>query len=61
MWTRNRRPDSRYTGWDADGGFAEFATGPGRGFPHSLDRGDQALADLANGRPRGAGVLTVEA
>lgn len=34
----NLCPDSRYTGWDADGGYAEFATVPAA-FAHRLPRG----------------------
>jgi propanol-preferring alcohol dehydrogenase len=43
----NLCPDSRYTGWDADGGYAEFATVPA-GFAHRLPAGytDTELAPL---------------
>jgi propanol-preferring alcohol dehydrogenase len=43
----NLCPDSRYTGWDADGGYAEFATVPA-GFAHRLPDGytDTELAPL---------------
>lgn len=43
----NLCPDSRYTGWDADGGYAEFATVPA-GFAHRLPGGytDTELAPL---------------
>jgi propanol-preferring alcohol dehydrogenase len=34
----NLCPESRYTGWDADGGYAEFATVPAA-FAHRLPRG----------------------
>lgn len=48
--TRGREnlcPRSRYTGWDADGGYAEFATVPAA-FAHRLPRGytDTELAPL---------------
>jgi alcohol dehydrogenase, propanol-preferring len=43
----NLCPESRYTGWDADGGYAEFATVPA-GFAYSLPTGytDVELAPL---------------
>ena len=43
----NLCPQSRYTGWDADGGFAEFATVPAA-FAHHLPGGysDSELAPL---------------
>jgi propanol-preferring alcohol dehydrogenase len=43
----NLCPHSRYTGWDADGGYAEFATVPAA-FAHPLPRGysDTELAPL---------------
>jgi propanol-preferring alcohol dehydrogenase len=43
----NLCPESRYTGWDADGGYAEFATVPAA-FAHHLPAGysDTALAPL---------------
>ena len=43
----NLCPESRYTGWDADGGYAEFATVPAD-FAHSLPAGytDVELAPL---------------
>lgn len=43
----NLCPDSRYTGWDADGGYAEFATVPAV-FAHRLPAGytDSELAPL---------------
>ena len=43
----NLCPDSRYTGWDADGGYAEFATVPAA-FAHHLPAGysDSELAPL---------------
>ncbi|SPM36671.1 D-arabinose 1-dehydrogenase, Zn-dependent alcohol dehydrogenase family [Mycobacterium rhizamassiliense] len=43
----NLCPKSRYTGWDADGGYAEFATVPGA-FAHHLPDGytDSELAPL---------------
>lgn len=43
----NLCPDSRYTGWDADGGYADFATVPA-GFAHHLPDGytDSELAPL---------------
>ena len=43
----NLCPDSRYTGWDADGGYAEFATVPAD-FAHPLPDGyaDTELAPL---------------
>ena len=43
----NLCPDSRYTGWDADGGYAEFATVPAE-FAHRLPGGytDTELAPL---------------
>lgn len=43
----NLCPDSRYTGWDADGGYAEFATVP-VAFAHRLPGGysDSELAPL---------------
>ena len=43
----NLCPKSRYTGWDADGGYAEFATVPAA-FAHHLPRGysDSELAPL---------------
>jgi propanol-preferring alcohol dehydrogenase len=43
----NLCPQSRYTGWDADGGYAEFATVPA-GFAHALPSGysDAELAPL---------------
>ena len=43
----NLCPDSRYTGWDADGGYAEFATVPAD-FAHRLPPGyaDTELAPL---------------
>lgn len=43
----NLCPDSRYTGWDADGGYAEFATVPAA-FAHRLPAGysDSELAPL---------------
>ena len=43
----NLCPDSRYTGWDADGGYAEFATVPAD-FAHRLPPGysDSELAPL---------------
>jgi alcohol dehydrogenase, propanol-preferring len=43
----NLCPDSRYTGWDADGGYAEFATVPAA-FAHPLPAGysDAELAPL---------------
>jgi alcohol dehydrogenase, propanol-preferring len=43
----NLCPDSRYTGWDADGGYAEFATVPAA-FAHHLPNGysDAELAPL---------------
>ncbi|MGE2815347.1 zinc-binding alcohol dehydrogenase family protein [Mycobacterium heidelbergense] len=45
--TENLCPESRYTGWDADGGYAEFATVPAA-FAHHLPRGysDSELAPL---------------
>ena len=45
--TENLCPDSRYTGWDADGGYAEFATVPAD-FAHRLPDGytDTELAPL---------------
>jgi propanol-preferring alcohol dehydrogenase len=43
----NLCPESRYTGWDADGGYAEFATVPAA-FAHQLPEGytDAELAPL---------------
>src|SRR6202789_387553 len=43
----NLCPNSRYTGWDADGGYAEFATVPAT-FAHHLPSGysDSELAPL---------------
>ncbi len=43
----NLCPESRYTGWDADGGYAEFATVPAA-FAHHLPEGysDTELAPL---------------
>src|SRR5258707_8588776 len=43
----NLCPESRYTGWDADGGYAEFATAPAA-FAHHLPSGysDSELAPL---------------
>ena len=43
----NLCPESRYTGWDADGGYAEFATVPA-GYAHHLPKGysDAELAPL---------------
>ena len=43
----NLCPDSRYTGWDADGGYADFATVPAD-FAHHLPAGytDSELAPL---------------
>lgn len=43
----NLCPESRYTGWDADGGYAEFATVPAA-FAHPLPSGysDSELAPL---------------
>jgi propanol-preferring alcohol dehydrogenase len=43
----NLCPSSRYTGWDADGGYAEFATVPAA-FAHRLPSGysDSELAPL---------------
>ena len=43
----NLCPESRYTGWDADGGYAEFATVPAA-FAHHLPGGysDSELAPL---------------
>jgi propanol-preferring alcohol dehydrogenase len=43
----NLCPDSRYTGWDADGGYADFATVPAD-FAHRLPAGyaDSELAPL---------------
>lgn len=43
----NLCPESRYTGWDADGGYAEFATVPAA-FAHRLPSGytDSELAPL---------------
>ncbi|ETB52840.1 alcohol dehydrogenase, partial [Mycobacterium avium 10-5560] len=43
----NLCPESRYTGWDADGGYAEFATVPAA-FAHPLPGGysDSELAPL---------------
>ena len=43
----NLCPESRYTGWDADGGYAEFATVPAA-FAHQLPTGysDSELAPL---------------
>ncbi len=41
----NLCPDSRYTGWDADGGYAEFATVPAA-FAHPLP-GGYSEAELA--------------
>jgi len=43
----NLCPQSRYTGWDADGGYAEFATVPAA-FAHPLPKGyaDNELAPL---------------
>jgi alcohol dehydrogenase, propanol-preferring len=43
----NLCPNSRYTGWDADGGYAEFATVPAA-FAHHLPEGytDSELAPL---------------
>jgi propanol-preferring alcohol dehydrogenase len=43
----NLCPDSRYTGWDADGGYAEFATVPAA-YAHHLPTGysDTELAPL---------------
>ena len=43
----NLCPESRYTGWDADGGYAEFATVPAA-FAHHLPVGysDTELAPL---------------
>lgn len=43
----NLCPDSRYTGWDADGGYAEFATVPAA-YAHHLPDGytDSELAPL---------------
>jgi propanol-preferring alcohol dehydrogenase len=43
----NLCPESRYTGWDADGGYAEFATVPSA-FAHHLPTGysDSELAPL---------------
>jgi len=43
----NLCPQSRYTGWDADGGYAEFATVPAA-FAHRLPQGytDSELAPL---------------
>ncbi|MEV3901502.1 zinc-binding alcohol dehydrogenase family protein [Mycobacterium sp. NPDC050551] len=43
----NLCPDSRYTGWDADGGYAEFLTAPAA-FVHRLPVGysDEELAPL---------------
>src|SRR5277367_2000222 len=45
--TENLCPQSRYTGWDADGGYAEFATVPAA-FAHHLPSGytDSELAPL---------------
>nr|WP_186243274.1 zinc-binding alcohol dehydrogenase family protein [Mycobacterium simulans] len=45
--SENLCPKSRYTGWDADGGYAEFATVPAA-FAHRLPRGysDSELAPL---------------
>lgn len=45
--TENLCPQSRYTGWDADGGYAEFATVPAA-FAHRLPSGysDAELAPL---------------
>jgi propanol-preferring alcohol dehydrogenase len=45
--TENLCPESRYTGWDADGGYAEFATVPAA-FAHHLPSGysDSELAPL---------------
>jgi alcohol dehydrogenase, propanol-preferring len=45
--TENLCPQSRYTGWDADGGYAEFATVPAD-FAHHLPSGysDSELAPL---------------
>src|ERR1700739_3989012 len=37
----NLCPESRYTGWDADGGYAEFATVPAA-FAHHLPSGSSA-------------------
>lgn len=43
----NLCPDSRYTGWDADGGYADFATVPAE-FAHRLPTGytDSEIAPL---------------
>ena len=43
----NLCPQSRYTGWDADGGYAEFATAPAA-YAHHLPSGysDSELAPL---------------
>jgi propanol-preferring alcohol dehydrogenase len=45
--SENLCPESRYTGWDADGGYAEFATVPAA-FAHQLPHGytDAELAPL---------------
>lgn len=45
--SENLCPDSRYTGWDADGGYADFATVPAD-FAHRLPPGytDSELAPL---------------
>ncbi len=45
--SENLCPESRYTGWDADGGYAEFATVPAA-FAHRLPSGysDSELAPL---------------
>ncbi|GAB2727447.1 zinc-binding alcohol dehydrogenase family protein [Streptomyces bullii] len=45
--SENLCPSSRYTGWDADGGYAEYTTVPAS-FAHRLPRGvdDVALAPL---------------
>jgi propanol-preferring alcohol dehydrogenase len=45
--SENLCPDSRYTGWDADGGYAEYATVPA-GFAYRLPDGytDAELAPL---------------
>lgn len=45
--SENLCPDSRYTGWDADGGYADFATVPAD-FAHRLPGGytDSELAPL---------------
>ncbi|MCV6983700.1 zinc-binding alcohol dehydrogenase family protein [Mycolicibacterium pulveris] len=45
--SENLCPDSRYTGWDADGGYAEFTTAPAA-YAHHLPSGysDAELAPL---------------